>query len=623
MLKEPKRILLTGASGLIGSRLAASLEDAWPRGHSSGSPARQSRRTSTDGTPTLDPWTNELSRVSTLSSTSRVPASATNDGRQHARQRSTTAASGPPSSSPRASPPPTSAPTSSSPNRRSASMEIAATKSSPRTPPLGTDDDFLSSLTIDWEAAADPPVSPAIRVVHPRTGLVLARDAQLMRRLVPLCSRPVWADRSATVGNGGVGSPSTMLSAPSTHLIDSDLAGPVNLVAPTRSASASSPPPLPAQLRRPSKLPVPRIGMRLALGGEKAEIDRLLEHPGDSPAPRGRRLPFRSRRPAIGAARRGAMNFTRPDRNRETDRPATGLQPHCDRSGRSWEPLLALILQWVNGESISLLAAGAVGRRRVPGVGDRPRTRPGPPHFRHHRRRHCRGRSCARAFCGGRRRGCHVGRQGHGGDGGRPRCARRTSSSSACAAAYAGTRPEAWGAAALLIASVLVARPPRAGAIAAAFALSTVVGAVLTGATPDPGASTPLTIALIVVTVVATAISFPARRVTSHTDSGRTPIDATRVTMARVGMASAIVAGSVLGADGAQALAPAIAALVGVAVIRLASPRTSSASGSRFEATNPQPIAVGVPVTPIQQGPHFVVPCVGAVTHRQRVGPVV
>ena len=144
------------------------------------------------------------------------------------------------------------------------------------------------------------------------------------------------------------------------------------------------------------------------------------------------------------------------------------------------------------------------------------------------------------------------------------------------AAGYAGTRPEAWGAAAFLIASVLVARPPHAGAIAAAFALSAFVGAVLTGATPDPGASTPLAIALIAVTVAATAISFPAGRITSHTDSGRTTIDATRVSMARVGVASAIVAGSVLGADGAQALAPAIAALVGVAIIRLASPGTSS-----------------------------------------------
>jgi hypothetical protein len=145
------------------------------------------------------------------------------------------------------------------------------------------------------------------------------------------------------------------------------------------------------------------------------------------------------------------------------------------------------------------------------------------------------------------------------------------------AAAYAGTQPEAWGAAALLIAAVLVARPRRAGAIAAIFAVSTVAGAALTGATPAPGAPTPLTIALIVTTIVATAISYPARRIASSTDTGRSPISTTRVTIARVAVASAVVVGSLLGADGAQGMAPATAALVGVALIQLRLPQTASA----------------------------------------------
>jgi hypothetical protein len=145
------------------------------------------------------------------------------------------------------------------------------------------------------------------------------------------------------------------------------------------------------------------------------------------------------------------------------------------------------------------------------------------------------------------------------------------------AAAYAGTRPEGWGAAALLIAGVFVARPRRSGVIAATLAIATLAGAALAGTTSAPGTPTSLTVALIALTVVATAISYPARRVASHTDNGRSPISATRVTMARVGIASAIVVGGVLGADGAQTLAPAIAALVGVALIQLASLQTASA----------------------------------------------
>ncbi len=135
--------------------------------------------------------------------------------------------------------------------------------------PLGTDDDFLSSLTIDWEAAADPARVAGIRVVHPRTGLVLDRDAQLMRRLAPLFK----------VGLGGpIGTGRqwwswiTLADVVSSivHLIESNLAGPVNLVAPHPVRQREFATALAAELRRPAKLPVPRAGLRLALGSEKA-----------------------------------------------------------------------------------------------------------------------------------------------------------------------------------------------------------------------------------------------------------------------------------------------------------------------------------------------------------------
>lgn len=145
-------------------------------------------------------------------------------------------------------------------------------------------------------------------------------------------------------------------------------------------------------------------------------------------------------------------------------------------------------------------------------------------------------------------------------------------------AAYAGTRPEAWGAALFLVASILVARPPRSSLIATIFAFASVGGAVISGATPALGAPSTTTIALIVVTVVAALVAVPVRRVTTRTDAGRTTIDPTRVTLARVGTALSIVAGSVLVADGAVALTPAIAAIAGVAAVRLVLPRVSHPS---------------------------------------------
>jgi uncharacterized protein (TIGR01777 family) len=135
---------------------------------------------------------------------------------------------------------------------------------------VGPLDDFLAALTIDWEAAAAPASVAGIRVVHPRTGLVLARDAQLMRRLVPLFK----AGLGGPIGDGRQWWSWITLNdvvGAITHLIDSDLAGPVNLVAPAPVRQREFATALAGQLRRPSKLPVPRFGVRLALGGEKAE----------------------------------------------------------------------------------------------------------------------------------------------------------------------------------------------------------------------------------------------------------------------------------------------------------------------------------------------------------------
>jgi len=134
---------------------------------------------------------------------------------------------------------------------------------------LGTDNDFLSSLTVDWEAAADPARVAGIRVVHPRTGLVLAREAQLMQRLVPLFK----AGLGGPLGNGRQWwswiTLDDVVNA-TVHLIDSALTGPVNLVAPRPVRQRDFASALAAELRRPAKVPVPRAGLRLALGSEKA-----------------------------------------------------------------------------------------------------------------------------------------------------------------------------------------------------------------------------------------------------------------------------------------------------------------------------------------------------------------
>src|SRR5580704_15734121 len=50
---------------------------------------------------------------------------------------------------------------------------------------------FLARLVRDWEAAAEPAAEAGIRVVHPRSGLVLSPGGGLLARLIPLARRGV------------------------------------------------------------------------------------------------------------------------------------------------------------------------------------------------------------------------------------------------------------------------------------------------------------------------------------------------------------------------------------------------------------------------------------------------
>lgn len=134
---------------------------------------------------------------------------------------------------------------------------------------LATPEKFLAALAMDWEAAAAPARQAGIRVIHPRTGLVLSRTTQLMQRLVPLFK----AGLGGPIGDGEQWWSWITLRdvvAALTYLLSSDLAGPVNLVSPGAVRQREFSRTLAAVVRRPALLPVPKLGMRLALGSEKA-----------------------------------------------------------------------------------------------------------------------------------------------------------------------------------------------------------------------------------------------------------------------------------------------------------------------------------------------------------------
>jgi uncharacterized protein (TIGR01777 family) len=126
---------------------------------------------------------------------------------------------------------------------------------------------FLADLARDWEAAAAPAAEAGIRVVHPRSTHVLAKDGGLLGRLVPLF-------KLGLGGRLGDGRQWMGWIARDDHiaalrfLIDrEDIAGPVNLASPNPVTNAEFTRALGRALGRPAFLSVPPFALRIALDG--------------------------------------------------------------------------------------------------------------------------------------------------------------------------------------------------------------------------------------------------------------------------------------------------------------------------------------------------------------------
>ena len=140
--------------------------------------------------------------------------------------------------------------------------------------------DFLARVTVQWEEATEPAEAAGVRVVHMRTGLVLAPPVGwrglllsggggLLGPLVPLFK----------MGLGGrIGSGRQWMSwisiedevAALAHLMDSSLFGPVNLVAPHPATNAEFTTVLAKTLRRPALFVIPRFALVVRFGREMA-----------------------------------------------------------------------------------------------------------------------------------------------------------------------------------------------------------------------------------------------------------------------------------------------------------------------------------------------------------------
>ncbi len=145
---------------------------------------------------------------------------------------------------------------------------------------------FLSRVCRAWETAADPARDAGIRVIHLRFGMVLSPAGGALARLLPVFRLGL----GGRIGDGRQPVPWIALEEIPRivlHLIRQEgMDGPVNAVAPEIPDNTKWTRTLARVLRRPAALPVPAFALRLLfgemadealLGGAHVRPRRLLE----------------------------------------------------------------------------------------------------------------------------------------------------------------------------------------------------------------------------------------------------------------------------------------------------------------------------------------------------------
>ncbi|MEU7421966.1 TIGR01777 family oxidoreductase [Streptomyces antibioticus] len=131
---------------------------------------------------------------------------------------------------------------------------------------------FLPELCVEWEAAADPARDAGVRTVFTRTGLVVARDGGAWGRLFPLFR----AGLGGRLGDGRQYWSYIALHdevAAIRHLLDrDDLSGPFNLTAPEPLTNREITEAMGRVLHRPTVFAVPAPVLRAALGEMAGDV---------------------------------------------------------------------------------------------------------------------------------------------------------------------------------------------------------------------------------------------------------------------------------------------------------------------------------------------------------------
>ena len=130
---------------------------------------------------------------------------------------------------------------------------------------------FLATLARDWESEALRATELGVRTILIRSGLILSTTGGALPRLL----LPFKFGLGGRLGSGKQWSPWIALAdhvAAIRHLLASDVAGPVNLVAPEQVTNRDFTRAVGGALGRPTPLPAPAFALRLALGQMADEL---------------------------------------------------------------------------------------------------------------------------------------------------------------------------------------------------------------------------------------------------------------------------------------------------------------------------------------------------------------
>ena len=130
--------------------------------------------------------------------------------------------------------------------------------------PAGTD--FLSGLCVEWEDAAAPAAAAGIRVVHPRTGLVVSAKGGAWGKLFPLFRYGI----GGKLGSGDQYWPFISLTdhiaALRFAIDDESVAGPLNFSAPEPLTNREITKAMGRAMHRPTLAAVPEFALKIAIG---------------------------------------------------------------------------------------------------------------------------------------------------------------------------------------------------------------------------------------------------------------------------------------------------------------------------------------------------------------------